>query len=74
MTQERKMFTSFEKNDCPSDYIMFDDNSQAQVLGFSKIAITTEHSIFKILLVEYLDLRDWRRRPEGGEWEPIQIS
>jgi hypothetical protein len=61
MTQERKMFTSFEKNDCPSDYIMFDDNSQAQVLGFSKITITTEHSIFKVLLVEYLDLRDWRR-------------
>jgi hypothetical protein len=60
------MFTSFEKNNCPSDYIMFDDNSQGQVLGFSKIAITTEHSISKILLVEYLDLRDWRRRPEGG--------
>jgi hypothetical protein len=34
---------------------MFSDNSQGQVLGLSKIAITTEHSISKILLVESLD-------------------
>jgi hypothetical protein len=25
------MFTSFEKNDCPSDTIMFGDNSQGKV-------------------------------------------
>jgi hypothetical protein len=43
MTEERRMFTSFKKNDFPSDYITFD-----------KIAITTEHSISKVLLVEYL--------------------
>jgi hypothetical protein len=49
------MFTSFEKNECESDCITFDDNSQGQVLGFGKIAITTEHSIFKIFLVESLD-------------------
>jgi hypothetical protein len=49
------MFTSFEKNDCPSDCIMFSDNSQGKVLGFSKIAITTKHSISKVLLVESLD-------------------
>jgi hypothetical protein len=56
MTGERRMFTSFEKNDCPSDCIMFDDNSQVQILGFSKIAITTKHSIIsKVLLVESLD-------------------
>jgi hypothetical protein len=52
---ERKMFTSFEKNDCESDCITFDDNSQGQVLGFAKIAITTEYSIAKVLLVESLD-------------------
>jgi hypothetical protein len=34
---------------------MFSNNSQGQVLGFSKIAITTEHSIFKVLVVESLD-------------------
>jgi hypothetical protein len=55
MTGERRMFTSFKKNECESDCITFDDNSQGQVLGFSKIAITTEHSISKILLVESLD-------------------
>jgi hypothetical protein len=49
------MFTSFEKNECESDCITFDDNSQGQVLGFGKIAITTKHSIFKVLLVESLN-------------------
>jgi hypothetical protein len=48
------MFTSFEKNECESDCIMFGDNSQGQVLGFGKIAITTEHSISKVL-VESMD-------------------
>jgi hypothetical protein len=49
------MFTSFEKNECESDCITFGDNSQGQVLGFGKIAITTEHLISKVLLVESLD-------------------
>jgi hypothetical protein len=55
MTGERRMFTSFEKNECESDYITFSDNSQGQVLGFGKITITTEHSISKVLLIESLD-------------------
>jgi hypothetical protein len=55
MTGERRMFTSFEKNKCESDCITFGDNSQGQVLGFGKIAITTEHSISKVLLIESLD-------------------
>jgi hypothetical protein len=49
------MFTSFEKNDCESDCITLGDNSQCQILGFGKIAITTEHSISKVLPVESLD-------------------
>jgi hypothetical protein len=49
------MFTSLEKNDYKNDCIMFGDNSQGQVLDFGKIAITTEHSISKVLLVESLD-------------------
>jgi hypothetical protein len=48
------MFTSFEKNECESDCITFGDNSQGQVLGFGKIAITTEYSISKVLLIESL--------------------
>jgi hypothetical protein len=55
MTGERRMFTSSEKNECESDCITFDDNSQGQVFGFGKIAITTEYSISKVLLVESLD-------------------
>jgi hypothetical protein len=43
MTGERRMFTSFEKNDCLSDCISFGDNSQGKVLGFGKNAITIEH-------------------------------
>jgi hypothetical protein len=49
------VFTSFEKNECESDYITFGDNSQDQILGFDKIAITTEYSISKVLLVELLN-------------------
>jgi hypothetical protein len=55
MTGERRMFTSFEKNECESDCITFSDNSQGQVLGFGKIAITTEHSISNVLFVESLN-------------------
>jgi hypothetical protein len=55
MMEERRMFTSYEKNECESGCITFDDNSQGQVLGFGKIAIITEHSISIGLLVESLD-------------------
>jgi hypothetical protein len=48
------MFISFEKNDT-SDSITFGDSSQGKVLGYGKIAITSEHSISKVLLVESLD-------------------
>jgi hypothetical protein len=54
MTKEKRMFTSFEKNDTSSDSITFGGNSQGKVLGLGKIAITTEQSIFKVL-VESLD-------------------
>jgi hypothetical protein len=49
------MFISFEKNNCESDCITFVDNSQGKVLSFGKIAITTEHSISKVLLIKLLD-------------------
>jgi hypothetical protein len=55
MTGERRMFTSFDKNECQSDCITFGNNSQSSVLGFGKIAITMEHSISKVRLVESLD-------------------
>jgi hypothetical protein len=55
MTGERRMFTSFEENECENDCITFGNNSQGQVFCFGKIAITTEYSISKVLLVESLD-------------------
>jgi hypothetical protein len=55
MIGEKHMFTSFEENDCPSDTIMFGDNSKGKVLGYDKIAIATDHSICKVLLVHSLD-------------------
>jgi hypothetical protein len=55
MTGGKDMFTSFEENDCSSDTIMFGDNSERKVLGYGKIAITTDHSISKVLLIDSLD-------------------
>jgi hypothetical protein len=55
MTGEKKIFTSFEENNCPSDTIMFGDNSEGKILGYDKIAITIDHSISKVLLVDSLD-------------------
>jgi hypothetical protein len=55
MIGEKHMFTSFEENDCPSDTIMFGDNSERKVLRYGKINITTDHSISKVLLVDPLN-------------------
>jgi hypothetical protein len=55
MIREKEKFTSFEENDCPSDTIMFGDNSEGSIHGYGKIAITTGHSISKVLLVDSLD-------------------
>jgi hypothetical protein len=55
MTREKKIFTSFEKNDTTSDSITFGDNCQGKIIGHGKIAITTEYSISKVLLIESLD-------------------
>jgi hypothetical protein len=51
------MFTSFEKNDTTSDSITFGDNSQGKVYGHGKTAITTKHSISKVLFFESLDYK-----------------
>jgi hypothetical protein len=55
LTGEKEMFTSSKENDCSSDIIMFGDNSKGKVLGYDKIAITTDHSISKVFLVESLN-------------------
>jgi hypothetical protein len=55
MTGEKDMFTSFKENNCSGGIVTFGDNSEEKVLGYDKITITTDHSIFKVLLVDSLD-------------------
>jgi hypothetical protein len=57
LTGEKHMFTSFEENDCSSDTTLFSDNSEGKVIGYGKIAITTDHSISKVLLVDPLNYK-----------------
>jgi hypothetical protein len=54
MTREKKMFTSYIKNKDSQDTIIFGDGNQGKVKGLGKIAITTEHSISNVFLVESL--------------------
>jgi hypothetical protein len=49
MTGEKKMFTSISQ-----DTIIFGDGNQGKVKGLGKIAITNEHSISNVFLVESL--------------------
>jgi hypothetical protein len=49
-----KMFTSYVKNKDSQDTIIFGDGNQGKVKGLGKIAITNEHSISNIFLVESL--------------------
>jgi hypothetical protein len=54
MTGEKKMFTSYVKNKDSQDAIIFGDGNQGKVKGLGKIAITSEHSISSVFLVESL--------------------
>jgi hypothetical protein len=48
------MFTSYVKNNDSQDSIIFGDGNQGKVKGLAKIAITSEHSISNVFLVESL--------------------
>jgi hypothetical protein len=54
MTGEKKMFTSYVKNKDSQDSIIFGDENQGKVKGLGKIAISSEHSISNVFLVESL--------------------
>jgi hypothetical protein len=54
MMVEKKMFTSHVKNMDSQDTIIFGDGNQGKVKGLGKIAITAEHSISNVFLVESL--------------------
>jgi hypothetical protein len=49
------MFSSYEKNDDPHRTITFGDGNQGLVKGLGKIAISTDHSISNVFLIDSLD-------------------
>jgi hypothetical protein len=54
MTGEKGIFSSNEKNDDPQRAITFEDGNQGLVKGLGKIAISPDHSISNVFLVESL--------------------
>jgi hypothetical protein len=54
MMGEKKMFTSYVKNKDSQDTIIFRYGNQGMVKGLGKIAITAEHLISNVFLVESL--------------------
>jgi hypothetical protein len=54
MTGEKKMFSSYVKNQDPQRAITFGDRNQGLVKGLGKIA-TPDHSISNVFLVDSLD-------------------
>jgi transposase InsO family protein len=55
MTGEKRMFSSYEKNEDPQRAITFGDGNQGLVKGLGKIAISPNYSISNVFLVDSLD-------------------
>jgi transposase InsO family protein len=55
MTGEKRMFSSYKKNEDPQRAITFGDGNQGLVKGLGKIAISPDHSISNVFLVDFLD-------------------
>ena len=49
------MFSSYEKNQDPQRAITFGDRNQGLVEGLGKIAISPDHSISNVFLIDNLD-------------------
>jgi hypothetical protein len=68
MTGEKTMFSSYEKNEDPQRAITLGVGNQGLVKGLGKIAISPDHSISNVFLVDFLDynLFSVLRAPRGG--------
>jgi hypothetical protein len=55
MTGEKRMFSLYERNEDPQRVITFEDGNLDLVKGLSKIAISPDHSISNVFLVDSLD-------------------
>jgi hypothetical protein len=54
MTEEKRMFSSYEKNEDPQRAITFKDGNQGLVKGLGKISISPDHSISNVFLIDSL--------------------
>jgi hypothetical protein len=55
MSGKKRMFSSYEKNQDPQRAITLGDGNQGLVKGLGKIAISPDHSISNVFLVDSLD-------------------
>jgi hypothetical protein len=55
MIGDKRMFSSYEKNENPQRAITFGDGNQGLVRGLGKIVISPDHSISNVFLVDSLD-------------------
>jgi hypothetical protein len=55
MIGDKRMFSSYEKNENPQRAITFGDGNQGLVRGLGKIARSPDHSISNVFLVDSLD-------------------
>jgi hypothetical protein len=55
MISDSRMFNSLKSNDSGIDSITFGDNSKGDVKALRRIAISNDHSISNVLLVEKLN-------------------
>jgi hypothetical protein len=55
MTGEKRIFSSYEKNEDPQRAITFGEENQGLVKGLGKIAISPDHFISNVFLVDSLD-------------------
>jgi hypothetical protein len=71
MTVEKKMFSSYEKNHDPQRAITFGDGNQGLVKGLGKIAISLDHSISNVFLVDSLDYTVFRRSDDSVAFKGV---
>jgi hypothetical protein len=55
MTGEKRMFSSYEKNEDPQRAFTFGDGNQGLVKGLGKISISPDNSISNVFLIDSLD-------------------
>jgi hypothetical protein len=55
MIGEKRIFSTYEKNKDPQRAITFGDGNQGLVKGLGKIAISRDHSISNVFLVDSLN-------------------